>query len=300
MNRQKKIYKSYDLAKIFSHRKHDLKEFLGKFTEEFLDSEMKSRISYSTLQAEKLDKTGIVYYYHESDVVREANLNDFIADLARYYPHIAAWNAIPQDDETHHLLLDNFEGEVTDAWLELEEQHEINVYPNGDSCNKLISAADLILRFIEISLKRERGGYLHKDPIDDIMDDRGIYNYNIDYVGHGEKFKKIIPRQPDNLNLKRFYPEPMFYILLEDQFSGERDAFRKSNHFDNTCELASKNNSAITFLNTENIPETLDREDYLIFTGEETKEAANRLQGFDMGRPLPVENIRDMVDHSEK
>jgi len=85
---------------------------------------------------------------------------EFIRKIANGYPHVCAWRYLTHFGEHENMTyLDHFESDQTPAWDFLSNFPNIKVLYKGDSCNCLLSSADLFIRLTILLLKRSQAGF---------------------------------------------------------------------------------------------------------------------------------------------
>ena len=154
-----------------------------------------------------------VILYHKN--TRSMKTIQFLNILNNYYNYISVWKTSKMW-ELHgcNVFLDSFTGEITESWKELEHHHNIQVFFEGDRCNRLISVSDIFLRFFEETLikKREK---IHEQTIKSIMKEKEYDNGNSYYIGPKD-LKWIVPSEKRRIPLKNFYSDPIIFVIKED------------------------------------------------------------------------------------
>ncbi|MFB6143805.1 MAG: hypothetical protein ABEJ98_00700 [Candidatus Nanohaloarchaea archaeon] len=288
--RKRETYKSYEVRRQFAEQKEEMLNFLGDFFDEILSYEdIELRVAFSRFSKRPL-QGGKVEYYRSVRKEREVELNDFIDELKHYFPVVAATETLDSESE-HKVYLDNFSGEVTKGWDSLINNHDVDVLVNGDKVNKLVSLSDLIAKYLELYLNRFRSSYIDEDEIHEVMGSENIEVYEVD----NSSLNYIVPHRPDNISVSRYYPEPLFLVLLDNDFKKEKEWFENSKYYDLVCRAAETRRSAVKFLDLDSDFQVIDSEDFLVFTGPKSESEAERIAKFDMGKPISVDNIMDIM-----
>jgi hypothetical protein len=139
---------------------------------------------------------------------------DFMHQLSASYVHVSAWKYTDGGRaDGKNLSLDGFQGQQTEAWDELC-QRELRVYYRGDTCNPVLSAADLIVATIDEEVGRNRFG--------DESIERALRALNLgipwtsEYIGIPH-LKWIKPYTRKMIDTTRYLAHPVYYILSEDR-----------------------------------------------------------------------------------
>jgi hypothetical protein len=290
--RRKQTYKSYDLMKQFAEQKEESINFLSEFFDNILGNEkLTVEIVYTKFSKDALDGGRVNYYSSVESTERSEELNDFIDDLVDYFPVISAFKSL-DDDENHKIYLDNFSGEVTKSWDSLINAHDVSVLVNGDKVNKLVSLSDLISKYLNMYLNRFGNAYLSEETIKDSFGSKEKINT---IVVHNQDLDYIVPHRPDEISTHRYYPDPMFFILLDNEFGNEKSWFESSEYYDLACLAAETRNSSVKFLDLDSDFDLVSSEDFLVYVGDQSKKDAEQISNFNKGKPLPIDNISDMI-----
>jgi hypothetical protein len=138
---------------------------------------------------------------------------DFMHQLSTSYVHICAWKYTGGGrDAGKDLALDGFQGRQTKAWDELAP-HSVRMYYRGDTCNPILSAADLIVASIDESVESY---HFSEAAIERAVRslDFGI-QWTSEYIGIPH-FEWIKPYTRKMIDTSRHVARPIYYILPED------------------------------------------------------------------------------------
>lgn len=269
------VHKSYDVSRIFGDERERFLDFLERFTL-FVDSQgVRINIVYSALNPSKLKN--IKLYGVSSFPIKKIPVIRFIDLLNDYFVYISVWKVLNISQFSKvKILLDDMEGEITNSWNELVKGNIVNVIPRGDSCNCYISSADMIARFVDEKLKKERLK-LHKSDIRKILQGINVTeSSNVIYVGHLD-LKDIVPIVQRKLPLQRYYTRPMIFVLKEGTIDAEKEYIQESPHWEKLLTFASLNDTGIKFLDYKKDRKVLKDGDFLVYIGEKGKEQAKYL-----------------------
>lgn len=177
-------------------------------------------------------KEGLVSIYGQSPkydriqlTSQDKGVQDFYDLISNAYPALCAWE-LRQCKNTSTLLLDNFQGRVCPAWLELGAAQDTLVYYKGDQCNELISAADILLRLIKIKMIPNKACFL-KVEIDKIAELFGKKT-QLYFIGK-QCLGKITPHVPSRMKSQHLVKHPIAYLIKENpQDDGEESIIENS------------------------------------------------------------------------
>jgi hypothetical protein len=220
-----------------------------------------------------------------------------LEDLSQYYPYICAWIVSTRGKifETV-VLVDDLQGEITEAWNELFANHRIWILPSGDLCDPTISAADLCIRYFDEKLYSIRGG-LREEDLKKICDSLKI-TAHIHYVGHAE-LKYIVPIEQRKIPHHICYKRPMIFILKEQLMPSEIEYIKKRREVLIAIEkYANKIGSGYKFIDYSKDYQYLRDGDHLIYLGPHGKEQVDYLKG-SLGWKIVALSLNDVLKQSE-
>lgn len=288
--RKKETYKSYDFLQQFAEQKEELLEFLKDFFQEIFGHEDVSlNVIYSQFSKQALDGGKVQYYSSVDYEGRSQELNDFIDELRNYFPVVATFKAL-DGDSSQEVFLDNFNGEVTKSWDSLINTHEVKVLTHGDKTNKLISISDLVSKFLGEYLNRYGNAYIGEEEIRDALG----FELDVERVDNRD-LPYIVPHRPDEIAVSRYYPSPKFLILIDNEFDKQKEWFENSRYYEMICRAAEARMSSVKFLDLDSDANIVGSDDFLVYTGPKSKKDAEQIANFDKGKPLPSDNIREML-----
>lgn len=276
-HKDKDVYSSTDMSRVFEKDRSGYLDFLEAFVC-FIgkDPNIALNLVYSTLVASKLPN-GVQYYGAGRSAIKSVNPNKFLEDLSQYYPYICAWKVATIVGLTKSaILLDDIQGEITEAWNELFANHIIWILPNGDLCDPTISAADLCVRYFDEKLYSIDGSLCEED-MRRICDSLKIRPH-IYYVGHPE-LARIVPIEQRKIPHHLCYKRPMIFILKELIIPDEVEYIQKRRDILVAIErYANKLCTGYKFIDYTKDHQYLKDGDYLIYLGPHGKEQAEYLR----------------------
>ena len=295
------VHKSYDVSRIFRDEREGFLDFLERFTL-FVDSQnVKINVVYSTLNPSRLTE-GVKLYGASSFPIRKISSMEFLNLLDDYFLYISVWKVlrITQFSQVK-ILLDDMQGEITNSWNELVKGNIVNVVPRGDSCNCYISSADMIARFVDEKLKKERLRLQESDIRKILRDINVTESSNVLYVGHPD-LKDIVPIIQRKLPLQKYYTRPLVFVLKEGTIDVEREYIEESPHWEKLLAFASLNDTGIKFLDYKKDRKVLRDGDFLVYIGDKGKEQAKYLiedLGFNY-RSFSISQIETVLKDAKK
>ena len=188
------IYKAYDLRNKLSLS--DTSDFINTLNEFYIMlmdfDKLNIVIFYTTFNTRILPT--VTYYGRSRTPQKNVKTLDFLDALSQYYDYVCPWKV----SKVLHLkectvLLDTFQGEVTNSWNELAHHHNVEIFMKGDQCNPLIASADIVTRFIDESLASKRLNLVNVG-IEDAIKEYGMENVKIYYIGQSDVVN-IVPAE---------------------------------------------------------------------------------------------------------
>jgi hypothetical protein len=194
----------------------------------------------------------------------DKNENSFAHACAWWY-----WKTYAKYEDEYMYHIDHFQGNVTPAWRELENNKvKLSVYYSGSECNCLISLSDLILKLIEI---------FHFGPIDY----RSVARPLLQRCSNFASAKKIrshdlarfdwiiratVPDTPLNINLNQCLKHPIYFIVWSPALPRNtvKPSFEWSIFYNSVIEKAIENNGCVKFLDFDKDMTFWDDIDYLV------------------------------------
>lgn len=275
--KEKEVYSATDMSRVFERDRKGYLDFLEAFVSLIgTDKNVTLNLIWSTLVASKLPN-GVQYYGVGRSAVKPVSSNKFLDDLSQYYPYICAWKVAAIASLTKSaILLDDLQGEITEAWNELFANHIVWILPNGDLCDPTISAADLCVRYFDEKLYSIQGSLCEED-MRKICDSLKI-NAHIYYVGHPE-LGYIVPTEQRKIPHHLCYKRPMIFILKELIIPNEVEYIQKRRDILIAIErYANKLCTGYKFIDYAKDHQYLKDGDHLIYLGPHGKEQAEYLR----------------------
>lgn len=149
------VCKSADIAR-FVRSSESMIQFLEAFFSNINDEIERIDIYCTRFNTAKIPSITI----YGADRPEHKKPVEFIRKIANGYPHVCAWKYLSHfGDKDRIIYLDHFESDQTPAWDFLSNFPNIKVVYKGDSCNCLLSSADLLIRLTVLLLKKSRAGF---------------------------------------------------------------------------------------------------------------------------------------------
>lgn len=297
LSREKEVYSGSDLSRIFDRDRMGFLNLLESFIIRIgTDPNVVINMVYTTLSLSKLPN-GVQYYGAGRTAVTTVNPNRFLDDLSQYYPYICAWKVSNECQLVNTVvLLDDHQGEITEAWNELFANHRIWIMPNGDLCNPAISAADICIRYFDEKLYSNRGG-LNEIDMRTICDALKI-DAHIYYVGHAD-LRFLVPIERRKIPHHICYKRPMIFILKEQLMPSEVEYIKRRRDILIAIErYSNKIGSGYKFIDYAKDHQYLRDGDHLIHLGPRGKEQADYLKD-SLGWKIISFSLKDVIDQTK-
>jgi len=213
INCERLVCKSAEIARFIPDTNNML-VFLQEFFD-YINSEIERIDIYCTRFNSK--KLPYITIFGEDRPERKKPV-EFIRMISSGYPHICAWKYLSSFNKTKcTVYLDHFETYRTPAMDYLFKFPNISVLYKGDSCNCLISTADLFIRLTVLLLKKRKAHFNWK----------GLKNLHSSFAWKdkisantlgGQTFilKNITPYTRQLVDLSQFIKHPVVFIPHEN------------------------------------------------------------------------------------
>jgi hypothetical protein len=110
-------------------------------------------------------KTPRIKIFPKSNLIEISPIEFMTSYLEPTYPHACAW-AITQEWGNKNrlellpsfegeILLDDFNGSKTNAWNTISSKDNLQILPNGDKVDPLISTSDILINYLDLKLLEE-------------------------------------------------------------------------------------------------------------------------------------------------
>lgn len=173
--------------------------------------------------------------------------------------------------------MDHFQGENTFAWSDLWYKKPL-IYCRGDSCNPLISTADMVGGVIDQELLGEK---ISGTSIKKAINQLGLRGKEV-FIGAPD-FKWIVPSQRKQINCTRWLKHPIYFLITEKrpenlEYKEARDQLELSPIFDAIVNAAYAHNGAIKLYDiTQDYPLINPSSDRIIYFGEKGEQISQGL-----------------------
>jgi hypothetical protein len=277
-DRKRKAYTTYELIQKLGFRKTIA--FLEAFFQEIKETIAQMGVYYTIIPPTKVP--AVKKYGTEGYAVQEVGTLKFLRELNPYYVYCCAWcYAQARAHPSEKLVLDGFEGKITNAWRELERigGERLRVYLRGDQCNPFISTADMMAALVDFRLYRHRK---RLDPagITSVFSNAGFEVTPV-FIGQPH-LPKITPAPDRMIDVAPYFARPMIFIVPEELELLKVGAVRKilegSPLMDSILNKAFEIDGAVKFFEP-NIDSTAIRGgDKFVCLGPKAKAAAEYIQ----------------------
>lgn len=233
-----------------------------------------------------IDSIGIYYsYFHGGKpnnvvIFREdrpyirVEKEDFLNRIEWGYPHLCAWYYVSQGNKPDKILLDNFGGEITDAWRKLKES-KMEIFFRGDEVNHGISTADLFIDFIQLQL-RKQGKKLFTNDIQSVLST--VFTPNKISVGFlGQMYLKYTsPVSRFKMRTNDYVKHPVVFVSKDPEVSIK--SIEDSEIMHDIVSYAIKNNASLKFFENDKDQKLLVNGDIILALGDGGVKSSSKIQ----------------------
>jgi hypothetical protein len=201
---------------------------------------------------------------------------EFIEKLQGYYPHAMAWRLAHEytNWEKATILLDGFEGDETQAWYELRKHPGLRILPHGDECNPYVSSADLITKFLDVTMQKNKY-FLSVEGVTRAFPS-GKYTcislFDLPW---------ITPTAHNAMATQDFFSRPLYSVLTSGGIQKERMMVESSPTYLKILNLAYESGGCVKFFDNMN-PGTdvkaLRTGDYIVTFGSQAEDTAKYIK----------------------
>jgi len=304
IKQEKKVYCASDLyGKFFNE--------LGLGHEDFRDT-------LKDLVTELCDDSFVTVFYATCNTVRYPEVTVFLGDaslgktrqiptmefmrdwLSQYYVYVSAWKLTKcLKTRSKNFLLDGFRGPITESWMDLSGNNNVEIVNLGDECNAFVSTADLLARYIDEALGPFK---INQETIENI----GLKSkeYHVHYCFHNDLadliplYEGVRSKTGRQIDFANFWKKPTIYILKEESgiIREDTDWLRKTPFFNAVCNMAFDIDGSIKFYNKDE-DKLLSSGDKFVYYGPKGKEKAEEMKKITEGLGIDIEIIysRDLL-----
>ena len=265
-----------------------------KLMEEMLDKLLKHfevTVYYTTIPSTKIPQVK-KYGYYKSAVVQVPTI-EFLKSLDGPYPHCCAWKYIMDNPGSlaFPILLDYFEGELTQAWEDVGHLPNVKVC-FGDDCNCFVSMADIMTKIIDnrIFLNKKK---LYLSDIEECFQDISVKPVFIDELSY------IVPKTNVPIDISLNAIHPLVFVLKEGihqevlgSTAKEHDMIETSPAMERILNFAFSINGGYKFFDAKHDPGLIRPNDYFVYFGKKGQETAEYLSN--LGYQINIRGIKEI------
>ena len=279
----KEVLKSHDINESNWKNRYQFLTLLQTFTSEVISLGVVVNVVFTTFNPQKLPE-GVSIFGAGRTPEEKIDVPSFLEMLHQYYPYIAAWKVSKTAQlRSCEVYLDNFSSTyVSPAWEELCAHHTVKIYPHGDACNKFISTADIITRYIDEYLYAYKL-HLTEESISAALQVCNSADHHIFYTGHPDLLN-IVPISKERIDFRDFSPSPALYLIRDMGFKNELSFIENSPSWTRLLNLAESLNGCVKYLDLQNDSKNIKPGDKLVYYSEDGKQVAESLKnmGYDV------------------
>ncbi|UVE50620.1 hypothetical protein KU306_01595 [Haloferax larsenii] len=191
--------------------------------------------------------------YKDDDHSHERiNAQDLLTGkLASYYNLVSIWKYVNKSgrrptDTRKNILTDDFTGKYNRMWSELgEASNHLNIVPNGDQTYPLLSAADILMGYLEQEVYPlfEKNIYEHlREYYNEQSDSDAWIDSDSVNAGSDYEFERMIPLRDEGIRRAQHYPKPTIYI---DRGNVGRKELESLDVMKYACQYAQENRGCV-------------------------------------------------------
>jgi hypothetical protein len=255
---EKRKKNTYKAAQLTSQLQNNTSKFLDLFIDKISSELIRVNVFFTFYPEDKIDRI----YTCKDSYLRAYSPSKFMDLITNAYPHYCVWRYLEAHPDCSNYLfeVDNFEGKITPAWEKIKDIKNLHIYYSGNETNKLISAADLLLRYICNKLIGDLNGKSILYCLKDLLNETKIHSY---YLGYRSDYLRSMAFTDDlMINTRNYVKHPVYWILWKS-FSGqgeEKNILEWSKEYNEVMNLAEINNGCVRFYKASEIPHLLNEE----------------------------------------
>jgi hypothetical protein len=263
LEQQRMVYCSRDLSTLYPEKKELLEEAFIEGIRSYL---IETNFFFTILPKDK------IIYSRGWD--KQLPAHEFMKKNVNSYSYLCAWRYSKNSPPISAYLLDEFQGEETNAWWDLTKLRP-KIYYRGDMSNPLISTADMVLDFLDYDLRAKK---LRDDVIRDELRKVGLSG-DKQYIGIPH-FREIVPISTNQIDKEHFRARPVCYLIFEDRPKlMETEEWTQTKVYSNMTSFAIKTafekEGCVKIYDPYSDYKFLSRNDVFIWNGNRGKEIVN-------------------------
>lgn len=158
IDRIRKVYKSSEIGKFLGNESIII-QFHEDFARKILElPDVKFNICYTQLNSKYLKDGKVTIFGNYGGPTKKVDVKHFLNIIDNYYNVICGWKIIQITRlQKCTFLFDGMEDIYPSiAWDSLSKRNNVKIIFGGDKTEPVISAADILLKFVDYSLKKYR------------------------------------------------------------------------------------------------------------------------------------------------
>ncbi len=287
LDRLKKIYKAYEIAKHLSGRPRAADAVFYRFARRLMALDgLRINIVGSNFDIARLaEDLGLkasgdpshdfrtlpaVGAYGRTPGRKYITLADLVDLIEHPYPALASWKLVENAHMTRQtFLMDEIGGPISKAWESLTEMNHVQTVPHGDTCSPFISAADLLLRAIDRQLARDFARLIRPDLEETVRKIGGSSpgaEVHVHMIGNTD-IPMIVPQVETAIPTAQFVRHPLFIVVCENSHKDERAELEVSPLFYAVQDRAYRERGGVAFYSPKVSPSLIRPGDWLVSYG---------------------------------
>jgi|GEM_PF-5591314 len=246
---KRKALKSYRIFSITDKKNAD--SFINSFADSIQQYVKMLYVCHSVIPPKKISQ---IYCYRGSKIITPI---ECINLLSSSYPHCIAWSFLkdfPNMSESS-IFVDSFDGEETKAWEQIKSNPNLHIFPAGDECNALISTADLLTRYIDVTIRNKQSELGTKD-LTAKFGSVGIQSCFENFHGLTipkflDTLSEITPDTSKSIDISAKLKHPCFFVVSSHYVKKEKEIIESTQLYDTLTNQAFDNDGCVKFFNLD-------------------------------------------------
>lgn len=237
-----------------------------------VESQIKQvNIVYTLIFSTNIQK---VLIYGRDPPIESLSPLDFQDRLQNAYSYLCLWAYLRSlQGLRRSLISDNFSGEHTIAWQELQKGCAPKIFFDGANTNAIVSMADLLVRLLSTRLDRKT------EKLSEILNMDRLPGFLPELDGRiqpfylGQKFlKQIVPLNRRKIITDPYIAHPVLFVVKEPTSLQTADFISRTSVMDSIYDAAVRLGGCVKFFGQHSADQKLIQQgDYFLWIGEHGK-----------------------------
>ena len=253
LERKRVIYKASFLTEQLLERTNPfISEFLKRLESEIIRVDV-----YYTFYPDNFSRDIITC---SDSYPRAVNPIKFMNNIYNSYPHYCIWKYIEAyNPRKASFEVDFFSGKITPAWNSIKTLKNIHIYFSGCECNKAISLADIIQRYIVNTMRGKIGLGNITRCLRNSLEKTEI---NSHFMGpHHDYLSNMAYTDNIDMDNRHFIVHPIYWMAWQSisGHSEEKNMFEWNQRYIELMRIAELKNGCVRYYEPKDITQILDK-----------------------------------------